>query len=46
VTPPSGILIGPLIPTAQGRVALLSGLQPGGNKPTTRGLVYLLPGEK
>jgi hypothetical protein len=38
--------IGPLIPTPQGLVVLLSGLQPGGNKPTTRGLVYLLPQEK
>ena len=37
--------IGPLIPTPQGLVVLLSGLQSGGNKPTARGLVYLLPEE-
>jgi hypothetical protein len=36
--------IGPLIPTDQGLIVLLSGLQTG--KPTTRGLVYLLPQEK
>ncbi len=38
--------IGSLIPTAQGLVVLLSGLQPGGNVPTTRGLAYLLPDER
>lgn len=38
--------IGALIPTEQGLAVLLMGLQPGGNVPTTRGLVYLLPEEK
>ena len=38
--------IGPLIPTGQGLAVLLPVLQPGGNVPTTRGLVYLLPQEK
>ena len=38
--------IGSLIPTGQGLAVLLAGLQPGGNKPTTRGLVYLLPQER
>lgn len=38
--------IGELIPTEQGLVIIIPCLQPGGNKPTARGVVYLLPQER